>query len=433
VRRNQSHADRTVRYTCAVTETYVLRRVTEDEFPGWARAIANSYAEDLTDEQVAAERATTELDRTLGAFDGSEPVGGTAAFTRQLAVPGAVLPVAGITWVGVAPTHRRRGILTAMMRRQLDDLHANGIEPIAALRPSEAGIYGRFGYGPAARGAQLRCDKRSMAFRPGTDFGTGAIRLLPADQARPQLEQVYNRVWPMTVGWPDRAERFWDTRLRDDQAARRGTTALRCAVHIERDGSASGYALYRLSDERDALGGDSSTVRVLEFAALSRQAHASLWRFLAGIDLVRWIDYEAAVDEPLPHLLTEPRALRWSEVDRFWVRLIDVGRALAGRRYATPLEVVLEIEDDFCPWNAGRLRLRADGDDVNCERTSDPADLQLSVAELGAAFLGGTTLASLAAVGLVRELRPGALTRATTAFRAEREPFYPGGPAFPAF
>jgi predicted acetyltransferase len=416
-----------------VTQTYDLHRVTGDEFPGWARAIANSYGEDLTDAQVTAERATVELDRTIGAFDGGEPVGGTAAYTRQLAVPGAVLPVAGITWVGVAPTHRRRGILTAMMRRQLDDLHETGTEPIAALRPSEAGIYGRFGYGPAARGAQLRCDKRSMVFRPGTDFGTGAIRLLPTDQARPQLERVYDRLWPGTVGWPDRAGRFWATRLRDDQGVRGGATALRCAVHAERDGTASGYALYRLIDERDALGGDSSTVRVLELAALSRPAYASLWRFLAGIDLMRWIGYEAAADEPLPHLLTEPRAVRSAEVDRLWVRLLDVGRALAGRRYATPLDVVFDVEDGFCPWNAGRFRLRASGDDVSCERTSDPADLRLAAAELGAAYLGGTTLASLAAAGLVLELRPGALARATVAFRAEREPFYPGGPAFPEF
>jgi predicted acetyltransferase len=414
-------------------QSYALRPVTEDEFPAWARAIANSYGEDLADAQLADERAAIELDRTIGAFDDGEPVGGTAAYTRQLAVPGAVLPVAGVTWVGVAPTHRRRGILTAMMRMQLADLHERGTEPIAALRPSEAAIYGRYGYGPASRGAQLRGEKRSMAFRPGTDFGTGTIRLVACDRARPQLERVYERLWPGTVGWPDRTQRFWTSRLRDEPHNRGGGTALRCAVHADGDGTVSGYALYRLRDERDALGAASSTVHVIELAAVSGSAHAALWRFLAGIDLVRWIDYEAAVDEPLTHLLAERRALRSYEVDRLWVRLVEVGPALAGRRYATPLDVVLKIDDEFCPWNAGRFRLQADGDAASCEHTTDAADLQLSAAELGAAFLGGTTLASLAAAGLVRELRPGALRRATTAFRGEREPFYPGGPAFPEF
>ncbi len=414
-------------------QTYELRPITEDEFPAWARAIANSNGEDLTDAQLADERAVIELDRTIGAFDDGEPVGGAAAYTRRLAVPGASLPVAGVTWVGVAPTHRRQGILTAMMRMQLADVHERGVEPIAALRPSEAAIYGRYGYGPASRGGQLRGEKRSMAFRPGTDFGSGTIRLVACDRARPQLERVYEQLWSGAVGWPDRAQRFWTSRLRDEPHNRGGGTALRCAVHVEGDGTASGYALYRVRDERDALGGASSTVQVVELATVPGPAYAALWRFLAGIDLVRWIDCEAAADEPLAHLLTEPRAVRSSEVDRLWVRLVDVGPALAGRRYATPLDVVLEVDDEFCPWNAGRFRLQASDDAVSCERTTDPADLLLSVAELGAVFLGGTTLASLEAAGLVRELRPGALTRATTAFRGDREPFYPGGAAFPEF
>ncbi|MEJ8654371.1 sterol carrier protein domain-containing protein [Streptomyces sp. MS1.AVA.3] len=125
------------------------------------------------------------------------------------------------------------------------------------------------------------------------------------------------------------------------------------------------------------------------------QTYAALWRFLAGIDLVPWIEYEGAIDEPLPHLLTDPRAVRSTQVDRLWVRLVDVDRALAGRRYATPLDLVLDVEDSFCPWNTGRYRLQANGDDVACERTHAPAGLQLTSTELGAAFLGGTTLAPL--------------------------------------
>ncbi|WP_329153966.1 GNAT family N-acetyltransferase [Streptomyces sp. NBC_01456] len=413
--------------------SFPLRPVTDAEFATWARVIADTYGEDRSDEDLARERDTIELDRTLAAFDGDNPVAGTAACTRSLTVPGAVLPVAGVTWVGVAPTHRRRGILTSMTRRQLTELHEGGREPIAVLRPAEAGIYGRFGYGPSSRGAQLRGDKRAMDFRPGTDFGAGHIRLLERATARPQIEAVYERVRLLTVSWPGRTARLWDVRLHDEPQARDGAGALRYAVHREPDGRATGYALYRLTSERDSFGANAGVVQVVELAAVSRTAYAALWRFLAGIDLVPWIAYEAAVDEALPHLLTDPRTVRSSEVDRLWVRLVDVDRALAGRRYSTALEVVLDVQDSFCPWNAGRYRLQADGDAARCERTSAAPDLRLTSAELGAAYLGGTTLTALAGAGLVEELRPGALAHASTAFRGAREPFYPGGWAFPAY
>lgn len=414
-----------------MTDPYPLRPVAEDEFETWARMVADTYGSDLSDEQLAHERASTELPRTIGAFDGPAPVGGTAAHTRVLTVPGALLPVAGVTWVGVTPTHRRRGILTSMMRRQLTDLHTSGAEPIAVLRPSEAAIYGRFGYGPATRGARLRCEKRALRFRPGTEFGDGTIGLLGRDQARPQIEKLYDLVRTGTVGWPGRNANSWASRLTDRPEERGGASALRFALHHDTDGRTTGYALYRI--KQDASGGAGNALQVVELATVSRQAYAALWRFLAGIDLVSWIEYEGAVDEPLPHLLTDPRAVRSAPVDRLWVRLVDVGRALAARSYAGPLDLVLDVEDAFCPWNTGRYRLEADQGTAVCARTHAPADLRLTVAELGAAFLGGTTLASLAAAGLVQELRPGALARASAAFRADREPYYPGGRAFPAY
>ncbi len=181
------------------------------------------------------------------------------------------------------------------------------------------------------------------------------------------------------------------------------------------------------------MGDDAGTVQVIELAAASRGAYASLWRFLAGIDLKPWIEYEGAVDEVLPHLLLDPRCVRSTVVDRLWVRLVDVARALAERHYSSPLDLVLDVEDEFCPWNTGRFRLHADGDDVTCERSTDPADLRLTAADLGAAYLGGTTLCSLAASGLVEEVKAGAVVSASHAFRTPREPFYPGGWAFPLY
>ncbi|MBA8826483.1 putative acetyltransferase [Saccharopolyspora lacisalsi] len=315
-----------------------------------------------------------------------------------------------------------------MMRKQLTELHERG-EPIAALHASEATIYGRFGYGIATHGLRMRGEKRSMRFRPDVDLGRGSIRLVDRAEARPLIEPVYDAVRRRSVGWLDRPDRFWRARLYDEEHVRGGATALRFAVHREPDGAVTGYAIYRLKGTGDD--DPDSTVRVIELVATTRQAHAAVWRFLADIDLHPWISYEAALDEPLPHLLLDARAVRSTMIDRVWVRLVDIDRALAARRYATPLDVVLEVTDPFCPWNAGHYRLQADGDSVTCERTRERAELRLSSTELGAIYLGGTTLASLAAAGRVTEFRPGAVAECTTAFRGHREPFHPCGAAFP--
>lgn len=414
-------------------DPYTLRAVTEDEFSDWARMIADTYGVDRSDKEIANQRTATALQRTIAVFDGDTPVGGASLYSRLLTVPGAVMPVAGVATVGVTPTHRRRGILTSMMRRQLTDLHEHGAEPVAVLRPAEAAVYGRFGYGPATQGNQLRCDKRGMSFRPGTDFGHGMVRLMDRAQAHPLVEEIYDRVRSSSVGWPDRAAPHWKVRLFDEPHSREGATALRFAVHQAPDGQSTGYALYRHQSARDAVGNDSSAVQVVELAAVSRQAYAALWRYLVGIDLVPWIEYEGAVDEPLPHVLTDPRAARSAVVDRLWVRLVDVDRALTGRRYAASLDLVLDLDDAFCPWNTGRYHLQTDEHGATCERTKASADLRMRATELGAAFLGGTTLASLAAAGLVQEVRPGALALADLAFRGSRQPFYPGGWAFPLY
>ncbi|WP_240687369.1 GNAT family N-acetyltransferase [Amycolatopsis suaedae] len=406
---------------------YVLRPVREAEFEPWARMIADTYGADRSETAIADQRAATDLDRTLGAFDGDVPVGGASIYRRTLTVPGARLPVAGVASVAVTPTHRRRGINTAMMRRQLHDLHEQGREPVAVLRPAEAAIYGRYGYGPATVGDRIRCERRELVFHRDVDFGDGTVHLVDRSTALPVITRVYDRTRATAVGWPDRDPCHWTVRLSREHAAA-GTTSSRFALHREPGGEVTGYAMYR-----HRSGQEARTVVLEELVATTRQAHAALWRFVAGIDLATWIEHEIALDDPLRHLLVNPRAVESSAVDRLWVRLVDVDRALAARRYATAVDTVLDVEDAFCPWNTGRFRLCGDGATVSCERTGDAAELRLTTTELGAVFLGGTTLNSLAAAGRVEELKAGALTRVSAAFRHDREPFYPGGWAFPLY
>lgn len=409
-----------------MTDPYPVRTITADDYPAWVQTVSGAFGEDMRDSEIEHERSTTEFDRTIGAFDGDAPVGGAGIYSRSLTIPGGVLPIAGVTWVGVAPTHRRRGILTSMMRKQLTGLHESGGESVAALYAAEAAIYGRFGYGISTRHLGMDGDTSRMAFRPGIDVGTGRIRLVSADEARPSMEKLYDEIRGTRVGWLDRRDAWWNYRLYDEEHARHGATSRRFVEHEEPDGSVSAYAFYRLKGEWDESG-NRSTVQVQEVVATTAPAYAAIWRFLTEIDLHPRISFHVALDEPLVHLLLDARAIRYRVYDGLWVRLVDVDRALAARRYATPLDVVFEVEDAFCPWNAGRWRLLADGDNVTCERTQDAADLRLSSTELGAAYLGGTTIATLAAAGRVEELTSGAVARCSAAFRSDREPFCPEG------
>lgn len=409
----------------ADTQRLELRTITETEFADYHQMISETFGGDDHEDNVKTDRTVAEYDRNWAALDGDQFVGAAGAFSRTMTVPGGELPVAAVTSVAVRPTHRRRGVLTSLMRAQLHDLHDRRAEPVAVLWASEALIYGRFGYGLGARGANLRVDLTRAAYRPGIDTGEGRVELLDREKALPDLRTVYDAQRVRVPGFLDRRDAWWDFVLRDAERHREGRTALRFAVVREPDGSASGYAAYA---QKPAWGenGPDSEVLVRDLAASTPQGYAAIWKFLFGIDLHRRLTAgHAAADEVLPHLLLDARAAQLRVGDQLWIRVVDAGRALSARRYAVPLDVVLDLTDDFCPWNTGRWRLTGDADAARCERTHEPADLELTAAELGAIYLGGTTPAQLAAAGRIRELTPGAVARTTLAFRAEREPWCP--------
>ena len=377
------------------------------------------------DEDREALAPVFEPERSLATFDRGEIVSTAGIYTRDMTVPGGPRPVAGVTLVSVRSTHRRRGVLTAMMRRQLTGLHEEQREPVAALWASEGGIYGRFGYGVAARQLGWYGRKDRLRIRPGVPLGTGRVVLAQPEQARPHEDAVYEALRPASVGFLSRPG-GWGDRLAADPARNRGgATAVRHALHTEEDGSVTGYARYRTKDN-DGRDEDRSEVQVADVHATSPEAYAALWAYLVGIDLMPYLNRnKGPLDDPLLHLAANPRALELSYYDSLWVRLADVGRALAGRAYAQPVEVVLDVRDEFCPWNAGRWRLSGDASGAVCAPTTDAPDLALSSTELGAAYLGGPTLAGLGAAGLVTEVSPGALAAASRAFAGDRPPWCP--------
>ncbi|MFJ3905685.1 GNAT family N-acetyltransferase [Streptomyces sp. NPDC090025] len=378
------------------------------------------------DEERELWRALTEPGRFLGAWDEDRWVGTAGAFTFRLTVPGGnVVPAAGVTMVSVAGTHRRRGVLTSMMRRQLADVRSWG-EPLAVLTASEPEIYGRFGYGLATHTVRATIDTARV--RLAVPDGTDAVRLRTAtpEAALGAIEEVYAALVGSRPGMLERRPGWERVDLIDPPGEREGASPRR-AVLAERDGRVVGYALYSVKPEWTAAGPDG-TVNVVRLAGLDPAAEAALWRYLCSVDLtVRVKVNSRPVDDAWQHLVSDVRRCEPTARDGLFVRLVEVGEALAARAYQTPVDVVFEVADPFCPWNEGRWRLTGDTKGARCVRTEDAADVALSVRELGAAYLGGVSLLSLAAAGRVRELREGALTEASVAFGSPVAPWLPHG------
>jgi len=356
-------------------------------------------------------------DRWFAAYDGERPVGTTASFPFRLTVPGGEVAAGGVTWVGVLPSHRRRGILREMMKRQLDDLRDRG-EPLAILYASEPLIYGRFGYGVAAPSVHMDGDTARFSYRddPGP---AGAVRLLDAAEALQVLPGVYESVRREVPGFVARDSAVWElSRLADPEHWRRGAGPKFFAI-VELDGEPAGYAIYRIkSDWQD--GYSQSQVKLVEAIATSPAATRELYRFIFGIDLVVRVQGRYDPGSPLFLMMGDPRSLQLKVSEGLWLRFVDLEAALAGRTYGGDDSIVLEVKDSFCPWNAGRWRV---GETMG--RTDDEADLELDTADLASAYLGAFDFNELGAAERVRELKPGALQRATDLFRTSRPPYCP--------
>ncbi|GAA3126733.1 GNAT family N-acetyltransferase [Streptomyces rameus] len=404
-----------------------LKTLRPEEFDRWWDHLVRAFGGGpASAEERELDRSLTEFDRSLAVWDADTLVGTAGAFSFRMTVPGgAVVPTAGVTMVSVAATHRRRGVLTSMMRRLLEDARAKG-EPLAALFASEPAIYGRFGYGSATfqLSAEIDTSRVTLALPGGTD--EVRVRYAPPADVLDACEAVYAATVPGRPGMLARQPGWERVRLLDPESEREGASALQCVL-AERDGEVTGYARFRTKMGWGPSGHDG-TVSLEDLAALDPASEAALWRFLFGIDLMTTLKLRSRpVDDAWQHLVSDIRRCLVQSRDAGYVRLVDVGAALSARTYLTPVDVVLEVEDAFCPWNAGRWRLTGDAKGASCERTTDTADLALSVRELGAACLGGVSLLSLAAAGRVRESRPGALAEASVAFGSPVAPWLPHG------
>lgn len=374
---------------------------------GWLQAVTRGFLEPERDEaEIAATLALTAHRRRTGVYDPAapvpdEPVATFASWIGELAVPGGTgIPACAISSVTVAPTHRRRGLLRAMMEGELRLAAARGV-PIAALTVSESAIYGRFGFAPAAAAAQWTLNtRRATWIGPVPD---GRVDFVPRERWRAVVEQVHERVRLRDAGELSMPgghfERFAGTRLGVDKPG-----AKRAIQYTDAGGTVRGAAVYAVRENHDDFA--ASTAHLHYLVAETADAYAALWRFLVELDLVATLHAsELSADEPLLWMIADQRAARITVADHQYVRILDLPAALEARRYGAPGRLLLDVADPL-GFTAGRWLLEV-GEDGRARVTAtgdippDAVSVRLSVTELSAVFLGGVSPATLADAGRV--------------------------------
>jgi predicted acetyltransferase len=401
-----------------------IRTAKASESKEFFKALASAFSSDWIVEEDERFADLIEQDRMIVAVDGATIVGATATYTFNLSVPGGDVPAGGVTMVGVLPTHRRRGILSKMVHVQFEDSRERG-EPIAVLWASEGAIYTNFGYGMATRHGAIDIERERTTIRVPPASGVRSV-LLSKDEALKTFPDVYERMRAVVPGMNERSMEWWKLhRFHDPESERDGASPM-IFVLIEIDGNPEAYAIYNVLQKWGPDGISASVLDVLEEGATSPVARVELWRWLFGVDLIaRFRAYWLAIDHPLTWVLEEPRRLRMRVQDGLWLRIIDLGEALARRAYLVDGRIVLEVTDEAIPDNTGRWSVDVNDGRAEVARTQDPADLTLGVEDLGCTYLGGVSFTELASATRVVENTKGALRRADAMWRWTPAPWNP--------
>ncbi|MFJ7413654.1 GNAT family N-acetyltransferase [Streptomyces sp. NPDC098077] len=409
-----------------------VRTVTSSETADWMRAVSNGFltAGTPSEELVADRFADVDLSRTQGVFDAGRCVATFRSFAQELTVVGgATVAADAITGVTVAPTHRRRGLLSRMMATDLAAARERG-ETVASLIAAEYPIYGRYGFGPAAWSAVWEVSVPRAGLDPrrsGQPAGGGRIEMVDGADVRKLGPEVHAALAARQPGVVTRDERWWRQRTGVAPSSAHETwTEPFYVVHRADDGTVDGLMTYGVDDTWGDSKQPLNTASVRDLIALNPAAERALWHYLCSVDWITTIrsGYRAP-DDLLPLLLPDPRAARLiTNADWLWLRLLDVPRALEARTYGTEASLVLEVRDEAGP-AGGRFLLDASTSGAGCAPTTRSADLALGVAELATLYLGDESVRRLVDLGRAEELRAGAATTADAVFRTGRRPWCP--------
>ncbi|HEX7611976.1 MAG TPA: GNAT family N-acetyltransferase [Candidatus Limnocylindrales bacterium] len=403
-----------------------IRVCPPERFAEFLRMDEITFSEDTSDELIKRIEAVSDKERFVCAMEDDQFVATGGVFGVHLTVPWGDMPAGGVTWVSVLPTHRRRGLMSQMMRRMIDDCHRRG-EPIAMLWASEGAIYQRFGFGVGTFSVNLEAEPK--AFRFARDWPIeGRFRLLPAGEGREVVEPVYEAARAQRSGFLSRTPDWWLGILPDAEKDKKGGEAKRLVVY-ETDAGAEAYAVYKTKPEW-GVSGRSHQLIVDEAIGSTPSGTREIWRYLLSVDLVRTVKTRRLPsDHPLLVLAAEPRRLGATMGDGLWIRILDVAAALQGRKYGIDGHgrgrVTFDLRDEFCSWNAGRWSLEVEDGRALVTRTDTEADLALDANDLASLFLGGFTATALSAAGRVVEMRPGGLSTADSLFPTALKPWCP--------
>ncbi|MEU3606208.1 GNAT family N-acetyltransferase [Streptomyces sp. NPDC035033] len=407
-----------------------LRTVTESEFPDWLRALRTGFLHEpvVPDGLVADRLAHVDLDRTRAALDGGRVVATFRSFRQEVsAVGGGALSADAITQVTVAPTHRRRGLLSRLMALDLAAARERG-DAIATLIAAEYPIYGRYGFGPASSVTEWSVDLRRAGLDPRRTGGPedgGRIDLCDGAEIRRIGPGLHRRLAGVRAGVTDRSARNWDVGTGGGHHLEPWTEPY-YAVYRSASGEPEGYVSYRCDDRWSDDKQPENTLTVRDLIAATPAAERALWRFVCSVDWVVTVrSGHRPPDDPLPLLLPDPRAARTvSHADMLWLRILDVARVLEERTYPVTDGLVLDVRDGD-GYAGGRHRLDASPKGASCVPTTASADLVLDVAELARLVLGDESAVRLARLGRIEEAVPGAAARADLLFRTPLRPFSP--------
>lgn len=400
-----------------------LRRCTPDEFGHYLAVCESAFGRGVTEQEVARWKDVVDPNRLVGAYVDGALVGTAGAYALTVTVPGGTVRAAGVTMVGVLPSHRRRGIFKRLMAELLDDANKRG-ESVAVLWAAEGGIYSRLGFGLGSKNARIDIESSRAVFREPVEV-EGELRLISLAEARAVLPPIYDQVRIETPGMLARSGEWWGAyRLDDAEHERRGGGPMHCCV-IAIEGHDDAYALYRLHPRyehrlhRDWL-------EVIEAVATTADANRILWNYLLEMDLIERVRADfLPEDHPLLLTLVEPARLRFTLADGLWLRLLDAVAALRARSYLGVGSLVLDIRDPVYEWNSGGVQINIAPGAVEVERSDAQPDIRLDAADLASVYLGAFTFVDLLRAGRIEEFTDGAAMRASLLFQRDRAPWCP--------
>ena len=401
-----------------------IRVCPPDRFRELLKLAGVAFSEDVPDDLVERVERVADRKRFFTALDAEQMVATSGVFTMRMSVPGGEMPAGGVTWVTVLPSHRRRGLMSGMMRLMIDDCHRRD-EPLAMLWAAEGAIYQRFGFGLATVCVNLDAEPKAVGFAREWPR-EGSCRLLPAGEGLDLVTPVYEVARAQRSGFLSRTPNWWAGILPTPEKDGKGGEVRRLAVY-ETERGPEAYAIYKTKAEWNPRG-PACLLTVEEAIGCTPRGTREIWRFLLDVDLVRTLKmWRLPYDHPLIALAAEPRRLGMTVSDGLWLRIVDVTAALEGRTYGSSGSdrLTFDLRDDYCPWNAGRWVLEVSEGRGRVARTEEAADLALDANDLASMFLGGFTATALAAAGRVVELRPGALAVADGLFPTATKPWCP--------